>query len=142
MKFFSFLENSLNNSFSCISLLNCLKFCSFLKTVSKFPSIYGQMCANLAAPTSEFDSQKGVLIHPELNSVWQSNKNVRKLVNLDNAHEPTRSIVSSLKQSNHNRFVEFTKYDMDAVVEQSTLPIIDIWYRKWYPICPYWGSRH
>lgn len=64
---------------------------------------------------NDFDFQKSVLIHPEVNSVWQSNNDM---------HTPTRSIATSLKQSNHNWFVEFTKTDMDAA--QSSVPSIDI----------------
>lgn len=50
----------------------------------------------------------------------------RQRVNVYNANVPTRTIVSSLMQSKHNQFVEFTNSGMDADAAQSTVPFIDI----------------
>ncbi|XP_017092961.2 uncharacterized protein orion isoform X1 [Drosophila bipectinata] len=104
---------------------------SFVVTGVRFRLVGAHL--NLEAYYTEFDFKTGKLIQPELNSYWKSNDNTdvsggarREKLRLANADLPTRTIATSLVQSRHNQYIDFTNTGLDKDAAQSTVPFIDI----------------
>lgn len=72
------------------------------------------------------EKRGGGVIKDKNNIIYAFLSLPRQRVNVNNANVPTRTLVSSLVQSRHNQFVEFTNSGMDADAAQSTVPFIDI----------------
>ncbi|EDV34390.2 uncharacterized protein Dana_GF20993, isoform B [Drosophila ananassae] len=104
---------------------------SFVVTGVRFRLVGAHL--NLEAYFTEFDFKTGKLIQPEINSYWKSNDNTdvgggarREKLRLANTDLPTRTIATSLVQSRHNQYIDFTNTGLDKDAAQSTVPFIDI----------------
>ncbi|KAH8317500.1 hypothetical protein KR074_007108, partial [Drosophila pseudoananassae] len=104
---------------------------SFVVTGVRFRLVGAHL--NLEAYYTEFDFKTGKLIQPEVNSYWKSNDNTdvsggarREKLRLADADLPTRTIATSLVQSRHNQYIDFTNTGLDKDAAQSTVPFIDI----------------